>query len=41
MSDDIHEIYAVRYAHHPRKAADNYIGGDPHDIIQQIGRAHV
>jgi len=36
MSDDIHEIYAVRYAHHPRKAADNYIGGDPHDIIQPL-----
>jgi len=33
MSDDIHEVYAVRYGHHPRRAADNFIGGDPHDII--------
>ncbi len=36
MSDDIHEIYAVRYAHHPRKAAENYIFGDPHDIMQPL-----
>jgi glyoxylase-like metal-dependent hydrolase (beta-lactamase superfamily II) len=32
MSNDIHEVYAVRYAHHERKAAENYIGGDPHDV---------
>ena len=31
MSDDIHEVYAVRYAHHGgRSAALNFIGGDPH-----------
>jgi len=36
MSDDIHEVYAVRYGHHPRRAADNFIGGDPHDIIQPL-----
>jgi glyoxylase-like metal-dependent hydrolase (beta-lactamase superfamily II) len=36
MSDDIHEVYAIRYGHHARKAADNYIGGDPHDIIQPL-----
>jgi glyoxylase-like metal-dependent hydrolase (beta-lactamase superfamily II) len=33
---DTHEIYAVRYAHHDRKAAENYIGGDPHDILQPL-----
>src|SRR5947208_11197237 len=32
MSDDIHEIYAVKYGHHDRRAAENYIGGDPHDV---------
>src|SRR2546430_9779159 len=32
MSDDIHEIYAIKYGHHDRKAAENYIGGDPHDV---------
>jgi glyoxylase-like metal-dependent hydrolase (beta-lactamase superfamily II) len=36
MSDDIHEVYAIRYGHHPRKAAENFIGGDPHDIIQPL-----
>src|SRR5207237_9185009 len=32
VSDDIHESYAVKYGHHDRPAADNYIGGDPHDV---------
>ena len=36
MSDDTYEIYAVRYAHHDRKAPENYIGGDPHDILQPL-----
>lgn len=36
MSDNVHEVYAVRYAHHDRKAEENYIGGDPHDIIQPL-----
>ena len=31
MSDDIHEIYAIKYGRHERKKAENYIGGDPHD----------
>ena len=26
-----YEVYAVRYAHHERRAAENFIGGDPHD----------
>ena len=36
MIDDMHEVYAIRYAHHDRKASDNYIGGDPHDILQPL-----
>jgi glyoxylase-like metal-dependent hydrolase (beta-lactamase superfamily II) len=36
MSDDIHEVYAIRYGHHPRPAAENYIGGDPHDVLQPL-----
>ena len=28
MSDDIHEVYAVRYAEHARKRSENYIFGD-------------
>ena len=34
--DDIHEIYAIRYGHHDRQAHENYIGGDPHDILQPL-----
>jgi glyoxylase-like metal-dependent hydrolase (beta-lactamase superfamily II) len=26
-----YEIYAIKYAHHPRRAAENFLGGDPHD----------
>lgn len=36
MIDDVHEVFAVRYAHHDRKAAENFIGGDPHDILQPL-----
>ncbi len=25
------ELYAIRYAHHARRASENFIGGDPHD----------
>ena len=33
---DVHEIYAVRYAHHDRKAHENYILGDPHDTSEPL-----
>jgi glyoxylase-like metal-dependent hydrolase (beta-lactamase superfamily II) len=33
---DLHEVYAVRYGHHDRKAHENYIGGDPHDFLQPL-----
>jgi glyoxylase-like metal-dependent hydrolase (beta-lactamase superfamily II) len=36
MSEDTHEIYAIKYGRHERKAADNYIGGDPHDTMEPI-----
>lgn len=37
MSDDIHEIYAVKYAHHGgRTGALNFIGGDPHEESQAL-----
>ena len=36
MTDDVHEVYAIRYGHHPRRAAENYIGGDPHDVLQPL-----
>jgi glyoxylase-like metal-dependent hydrolase (beta-lactamase superfamily II) len=25
------EVYAIRYAHHERRASENFIGGDPHN----------
>ncbi len=31
MSDPQYEVYAVKYAHHARRASENFIGGDPHD----------
>jgi len=33
---DVHEIYAIKYGHHDRRAAENYIGGDPHDVSQPL-----
>jgi hypothetical protein len=34
MSDDVHEVYAVRYAEHARMRSENYIFGDPHDEMR-------
>src|SRR5690606_1446690 len=31
MSDDTYEAFAIRYARVDRNAAENFIGGDPHD----------
>ena len=36
MADDVHEVYAIRYGHHPRRAHENYIGGDPHDVLEPL-----
>lgn len=36
MTDDVHEVYAVRYAHHDRRSPENFLGGDPHDILQPL-----
>ena len=36
MSDDIHEVYAIRYGHHARRSPENFIGGDPHDMLQPL-----
>ena len=34
--EPVYEIYAVRYAHHNRRASENFIGGDPHDLPQPL-----
>jgi glyoxylase-like metal-dependent hydrolase (beta-lactamase superfamily II) len=31
MSGPQYEVYAIKYAHHVRRASENFIGGDPHD----------
>lgn len=36
MSNDIHEVFAVRYASHARKRSENYVFGDPHDEMASI-----
>lgn len=36
MSDDVHEIYAVCYGSHDRKSPENYIHGDPHDVLDPL-----
>jgi glyoxylase-like metal-dependent hydrolase (beta-lactamase superfamily II) len=33
---DVHEVYAVRYAHHDRQSPENFLFGDPHDILQPL-----
>src|SRR4051812_18111462 len=33
---DTHEVYAIRYAHHPRRSPANFIDGDPHDVLQPL-----
>ncbi len=36
MSDDVHEVYAIRYGHHKRRSPANFIDGDPHDTLQPL-----
>ena len=36
MASDSHEVYAIRYARHERRASANYIGGDPHDTLEPL-----
>ncbi|MSQ64357.1 MAG: N-acyl homoserine lactonase family protein [Betaproteobacteria bacterium] len=31
MNGPQYEVYAIKYAHHARRASENFIGGDPHD----------
>jgi glyoxylase-like metal-dependent hydrolase (beta-lactamase superfamily II) len=36
MSNDTHEVFAIRYAHHDRMSSENFLRGDPHDILQPL-----
>ena len=31
MPSDTYQVYAVKYAHHDRRAHENFLQGDPHD----------
>jgi len=31
VTPPVYEVYAIKYAHHERRASHNFIGGDPHD----------
>jgi len=31
MKDASYEVYAIKYAHHARRASENFLSGDPHD----------
>jgi hypothetical protein len=34
--DDVYSVYAIRSGHYDRRSPVNYIGGDPHDILQPL-----
>ena len=36
MSDDTHQVYAIRYAHHDRPSSENFLRGDLHDVIEPL-----
>jgi len=36
MSEDIHEIYAIKYGHHSRRSSVNFIDRDTHDVLQPL-----
>jgi glyoxylase-like metal-dependent hydrolase (beta-lactamase superfamily II) len=33
---DTHEVFAIRYAHHDRRSPENFLFGDPHDVLQPL-----
>jgi hypothetical protein len=34
--DDVYSVSAIRYGRYDRRSPVNYIGGDPHDILQPL-----
>jgi glyoxylase-like metal-dependent hydrolase (beta-lactamase superfamily II) len=36
MADDVHEVYAIKYAMHERRSSENFLFGDPHDTDTSI-----
>src|SRR5687767_157885 len=36
MTSAVHEVYAIRYAHHDRPSSENFMRGDLHDLIEPL-----
>src|SRR5215510_8879306 len=36
MAEGLYEIYALKYAHHDRRSSENFLLGDPHDVLQPL-----
>jgi glyoxylase-like metal-dependent hydrolase (beta-lactamase superfamily II) len=36
MADEVYEVFALKYAHHDRNSSENFLLGDPHDILQPL-----
>jgi glyoxylase-like metal-dependent hydrolase (beta-lactamase superfamily II) len=36
MSDEVYDVFALKYAHHDRYATENFLLGDAHDVIQPL-----
>src|SRR5262245_59699773 len=33
---EVYEVFAIKYGHHERRAGENFIGGDPHDVSMRL-----
>lgn len=33
---DTYRVYAIKYAHHERLSKENFLGGDPHDVLMPL-----
>ena len=36
MAEDVYQVFALKYAHHDRRSSENFLLGDPHDILQPL-----
>jgi glyoxylase-like metal-dependent hydrolase (beta-lactamase superfamily II) len=36
MAEPVYEVYALKYAHHDRMSSENFLLGDPHEVLQPL-----
>jgi glyoxylase-like metal-dependent hydrolase (beta-lactamase superfamily II) len=36
VTDAVYDVYALKYAHHDRLSSENFLLGDPHEILQPL-----